>query len=187
LFSAILFSMKKTALRVGLFFVLIAVFFQPFIQAEAYYTNMDASVVVAVDKTGHTQNSDEGRTYINGSTTGVVSDMPPAVLNITGVGNPLLNIYNLAGAKSNYNIYITSPTFFGIAWTGAEVKLRLTRNNCNQDCSREYMTSGNDESRFGINVPPGDLVNGASYQAVISSSLDIKYSELPAFMIKIGG
>jgi len=141
--------------------------------------------VVAIDKAGHTQEAGNRNLYVNYRATS--SNFPLAILNISGLGNPYLNTYNLSAIKDTYYISSSNPIFYGIAWTNSNVVLKLTDQECKTDCTKSYSTTANTESRYGINVPKGDLTYGKKYTANISVALEDKYNELPQFTLSIGG
>jgi len=141
--------------------------------------------IVAVDKAGHTQEAGSRNLYINQRTT--TSDFPLAVLNISGVGNPNLNTYNLSTAENTYYSSSLNPVFYGIAWVNSKVTLKLTDQECKTDCVKTYETTANTDSRFGINVLKGDVNYGKKYSVNLSVALGDKYNELPQFTLSIGG
>lgn len=143
--------------------------------------------VVAVDKSGNRQETEAREILVNAPYTGVNTyNFPLAVLNISGLGNPRLNVFDILSIKRNYYTYSVNPVFYGIAWSGARVTLKLTDINCKADCSKTYATVANEESRFGINIPKGDLKYGGKYIVSLSSYLEGKYSQLPPFSLGIG-
>ncbi len=143
--------------------------------------------IVAVDKAGHTQEAGARNLYVNATSTATTNYFPLAVLNISGLGNPFLNSYNLSNIKSNYYTSSSNPIFYGIAWTNSKITLKLTDQNCKTDCTKTYSTTANAESRYGINVPKGDLSYGKKYTANLSVALEGKYNELPQFTLSISG
>ncbi|MBI2315411.1 hypothetical protein HYU93_05160 [Candidatus Daviesbacteria bacterium] len=104
----------------------------------------------------------------------------------SGLGNPFLNSYNLSNVKSTYYTSSDNPIFYGIAWTNSKVTLKLTDQSCKTDCTKTYSTTANAESRYGINVPKGELSYGKKYIANLSVALEDKYNELPQFTLSIG-
>lgn len=143
--------------------------------------------VVAVDKSGHTQETGSRKILINTASSGVInSSFPLAVLNISGLGNPLINSYNLTGIKSVYATSSLAPVFYGIAWSGSTVKLSLSEQNCNGSCTKEYSSVATQDSRWGINIPKGDMSYGKKYDTTLSVSKDDKYTQLPQFALSIG-
>ncbi|MEW5856360.1 MAG: hypothetical protein AB1861_03075 [Cyanobacteriota bacterium] len=143
--------------------------------------------VVAVDKSGHEQETGSRNLFVNATSTATTNSFPLAVLNISGLGNPYLNSYNLGIVKSTYYTSLSNPIFYGIAWTNSKVTLKLTNQSCKTDCTKTYSTTANAESRYGINVPKGDLTYGEKYTANLSVALEDKYNELPQFTLSIGG
>jgi|GEM_PF-1088340 len=139
--------------------------------------------IVAVDKAGHTQEAGSRNLYINQRAT--TSDFPLAILNISGVGNPNLNTYNLSTAKRTYYSSSLNPVFYGIAWSNSKVTLTLTDQHCTTNCVKTYDAITNNDSRFGINVLRGDLSYGKKYTSNLSVSLGDKYNELPQFTLII--
>jgi len=143
--------------------------------------------IVAVDKVGHSQETGNRNLLVNATLAGSVSNsFPLAVLNTSGLGNPLLNSYNLSKIKSTYYTSSSNPIFYGIAWTNSEVTLKLTRQNCTTDCTKTYSTTANTDSRYGINIPKGGVSYGKKYTANLSVALEDKYNELPQFTLSIG-
>jgi hypothetical protein len=88
--------------------------------------------------------------------------------------------------KSSYTNLASAPTFYGIAFANSKVTLKLTKKNCTADCVKTYSTVANPESRFGINVPAGDL-DSQNYTTNLSVSLDNNYNELPEFTLVRAG
>ncbi len=148
--------------------------------------------VVAVDKSGNNQETGVRTLYVNADKGAFVTDgYPLAILNITGYGNPLLNSYDFLKVKDNYSVSTPTPEIYGIAWVGSTVKCKLTDINCidqegSSNCSKTYTTTANVESRFGINIPKGDLEFGKTYSANFSAALGEKYTELPQIKLSIG-
>jgi len=149
--------------------------------------------IVAVDKSGHNQETGARNLFVSTTATTTTNYFPLAVLNISGLGNPYLNSYNLSNIKSTYYASSSNPIFYGIAWTNSKVTLKLTDQNCpstssgSTNCTKTYSTTANAESRYGINVPKGDLSYGKKYTTNLSVSLEDKYNELPQFTLSIGG
>ncbi len=143
--------------------------------------------IVAVDKSGHNQETGTRNLFINATSTATTNYFPLAVLNISGLGNPFLNSYNLSNIKSTCYTSSSNPIFYGIAWTNSKVTLKLTDQKCTTDCIKTYSTTANAESSYGINVPKGDLSYGKKYTANLSVALEDKYNELPQFTLSIGG
>jgi hypothetical protein len=142
--------------------------------------------VVAIDKSGHEQEAGTRNIHVNSTSMGIMtSNFPLAVLNISGLGNPGLNTYNLTGLKNTYRTFSINPVFYGIAWTNSKVTLKLTDESCTTDCTKTYPTVANPDSRFGINVPKGDLTYGKKYTANLSVTFEDKYNELPQFTLAI--
>jgi len=140
--------------------------------------------IVTVDKAGHTQEAGSRNLYVNQRTT--TSNFPLAILNITGVGNPNLNTYNLSNTKSIYYTSSLNPVFYGISWSNSKVTLTLTDQECKTNCVKTYETTTNADSRFGINVLKGDVSYGKKYTVNLSVALDDKYNELPQFTLSFG-
>src|SRR3989344_5467262 len=149
--------------------------------------------IVAVDKSGHNQETGARNLFVSTTATTTTNYFPLAVLNISGLGNPYLNSYSLSNIKSTYYASSSNPIFYGIAWTNSKVTLKLTDQNCpstssgSTNCTKTYSTTANAESRYGINVPKGDLSYGKKYTINLSVSLEDKYNELPQFTLSIGG
>ena len=142
--------------------------------------------VVAIDRAGHAQETGGREILVNASTSKIDNSFPLAILNISGYGNPFISSYNLAGIKETYTINSADPIFYGIAWGSAKVELKLVEQNCSTNCEKIFSTSANQDSRFGINVPKGELFWGKKYTVNLSSSYDDKYTELPEFTLNIG-
>lgn len=149
--------------------------------------------IVAVDKSGHTQEAGPRSLLVKANlTSAAVNTFPLVILNISGLGNPNLNAAYSTNVKSVYYTSLSNPTFFGIAWTNSKVTLKLTDQSCSLispglNCTKTYSTIADANSRFGINVPKGDLSFGKKYLVNISVSLEDKYNELPQFTLSIGG
>ncbi|HTK03639.1 MAG TPA: NHL repeat-containing protein [Alphaproteobacteria bacterium] len=149
--------------------------------------------VVAVDKSGHTQETGTRNILVNPNSTSIITNtFPLAILNISGLGNPHLNSYNPSNIKSIYYTSSTNPTFYGIAWTGSKVTLKLTEESCpsassGSDCTKTYTTIANAKSRWGINIPKGELKSGRKYTVSVSTALEEKYNELPQFILRVRG
>ncbi len=142
--------------------------------------------VVAIDRVGHAQETGGRDIIINSNVGKIDNEFPLAVLNISGLGNPLISSYNLVGMKDTYTLSSVDPIFYGIAWGSAQVELKLTEQNCVMNCEKRFSTSANQDSRFGINIPKGELFWGKKYTANLSSRYDEKYTELPVFTLAIG-
>jgi len=146
---------------------------------------------VAVDKTGHTQDSNTRSLKINTKTNISTSNFPLAILNISGLGNPYISTTNLSAIKDTYYLGSINPIFYGIAFTNAKVTLSLTDQSCDStksaDCTKTYSTITNPESRYGINIPKGDLKWGKKYTTNMSVALNQDYNELPAFTLSTSG
>ncbi len=141
---------------------------------------------VAVDKAGHNQETDIRNLFVRAiSKVSASNDFPLAVLHISGVGNPHLNTYDLSGVESTYHTSSSNPVFYGIAWSNSEVTLKLTEQDCRDNCTKTYSTIANAESRYGINVPKEDVNYGKIYSAKLSVALEDKYNELPQFFLSI--
>lgn len=146
--------------------------------------------IVAVDKAGHTQETDSK--YIRINTTQAISSQgffPLAVLNISGLGNPNMSTTNISAMKSSYNVSSVAPTFYGIANVNSKVTLELTDKGCSEkgesDCVKTYDTTTNPESRFGINVPVQTLHSGKIYSTRMFVSYENDYNELPSFDLNV--
>jgi hypothetical protein len=142
--------------------------------------------IVAVDKAGHTQETDAK--YLRVNTTQAISSQgffPLAVLNISGLGNPDISTTNPGGMKQSYTLYSSNPIFYGIANVGSKVSLEITDPDCDTDCIKLFDTTANSESRFGINVPLQTLKSGKTYSTRMFVSMDDNYNELPTFDLKI--
>lgn len=143
--------------------------------------------VVAVDKAGSNQYTQSRPVFLMiGGTHESDETLPLSVLHITGIGNPLLNSFSPSLAKSRYTTTYLNPIFYGIAWSGSQVKLSLIPNNCtSNDCTINYTTTANDQSRFGINLDPTNLQPG-DYQVIISNTHQDRYTQLPVFTVRLG-
>ncbi|HRN70312.1 MAG TPA: hypothetical protein PLS49_03935, partial [Candidatus Woesebacteria bacterium] len=148
--------------------------------------------VVAVDKAGHTIES--ATRHITVQSGAIITEgFPLAILNISGLGNPNISSINPTEIKEKYTTYSTDPVFYGIANVGAKITLYLTDEACetktpgSADCYKIYTTNANAESRFGINIPKGDLSFGNTYTTIISAELENRYTELPPFNLLVGG
>jgi hypothetical protein len=146
--------------------------------------------IVAVDKAGHTQETDSK--YLRVNTTRIISSQgffPLAVLNISGLGNPDMSTTNLTGMKSSYSVSSPNPIFYGIANVNSKVTLELTDKACSEkgesDCVKTYETTTNPESRFGINIPVQTLHSGKIYSTRVFVSHENDYNELPTFSLHI--
>ncbi len=142
--------------------------------------------IVAVDKSGHNQETGARNLLGNATSMAITSNFPLAVLNISGLGNPNINSYNPGGIKSTYYTTSSNPIFYGIAWMNSKVTLKLTDQSCKTDCIRTYSSIASAGSRFGINIPKGDLKYGKKYTTNLSVVLGNKYNELPQFTLSIG-
>lgn len=142
---------------------------------------------VAIDRAGHSQETAARKLFVNSVVTTPSNYFPLAILTITGIGDPHLNTYNLSNAKDSYVTSSSTPTFFGIAWKDSKVTLQLTKQDCTASCTKAYTAITNDDSRYRITVPKGDLQYGATYNANLSVMLGDRYNELPQFALHITG
>jgi CSLREA domain-containing protein len=144
---------------------------------------------VAFDKAGHSQETNSWNVTINSATVNAnnTEGFPLAILNISGLGNPNLSSYNLAAIKKSYSTQSLAPIFYGIAWANSTVTIQLTDQNCSTDCSNIYKTTTQADSRFGINIPRGQVASGKAYTVNASVTLDNNYTQLPPFTLVIGG
>lgn len=140
---------------------------------------------VAVDKSGHSQETGARSLIVGGTMGSVTPGFPLAILNISGLGNPNISSYNLTGIKKAYLTSSAAPTFYGIAWSGATVKLQLKESNCTANCTQEFSTTANELSRFGINVPVQALKRSTTYSVTLSAHWNDFLTQLPTFLLKI--
>lgn len=142
---------------------------------------------VAIDKAGSSQYSQELEFVVVGAeVTTNATDFPLAILSITGVGDPLLNSYDLSRAKTTYQTRFQNPQFYGIAWSDSRVELLFTEKGCETECQLRLETRANLESRFGINLESEQFKAGATYTISARVEKDGKYTQLPAFELKLG-
>ena len=145
--------------------------------------------VVAIDKTGHTQDSGARSLRIN-SRTNITNNFPLAILNISGLGNSNISTNNISAIKDTYYLGSLNPIFYGIAFTNAKVTLTLTEQDCHaslamtvDSCTKTYSTIANQDSRYGINIPKGDLKWSKKYTTNMSVAYNQDYNELPTFTL----
>lgn len=146
--------------------------------------------VVAVDKAGHTQDSDQR--IINNSVKLKLYNPIPFPLeidSISGVGSVNLNSTYPWKANSFLSTSVQNPIIYGLAPTNALIALNITDLQClkknQQNCTQEFTTIANTDSQFGINIPNQVLKKGQDYTFSLSSYLWNNYNELPAFTLKI--
>ncbi|CAN5295406.1 hypothetical protein BH10PAT2_BH10PAT2_1920 [soil metagenome] len=140
---------------------------------------------VAVDKAGHTEDSNTQSFFMIGDNNPINSAFPLSLTNISGFGNPHMSTYYPLTPAKNY--FVSSvPIFYGIAWANSSVTLLLTDQNCQTDCVQTFSTITNQAARFGINVPKGTLKSGSKYTAKLPVILGENYNQLPPFTISIG-
>ncbi len=142
--------------------------------------------ISAIDKAGHYQDSSINTLRIGTSEVdNGVDRFPLAVLTISGVQDPHISTYDLEHLLEEYQTSKVAPTFFGIANVGAKVTLTITNQQCNStnqaNCQKTYTTTANETSRFGINIPKGDLSLGNTYTIALKAEKDGSYNELPTF------
>lgn len=144
--------------------------------------------IAAVDKAGHAQDSSARSLRVNTKISLIVSNFPLSILNISGLGNPNISTNNLNTIKDTYYLGSLIPIFYGIAFTNAKVTLTLTEQDCpSANCTKTYLTIANPDSRYGINIPRGDLKWGKKYTTNMSVALDQDYNELPSFTLSASG
>ncbi len=150
--------------------------------------------VVAIDKSGHQQTTGSNTLRVNSlitNTTGATIHFPLSILYLSTLGNVNLSTDYSQGIKSTYTIYNTAPTFYGIAYAGATVTLTLTDSVCVTSsssttlCTKTYTTTANPDSRFGINIPTGDLNRNKTYTVNMNVTQNGNYNELPEFSLKV--
>lgn len=145
--------------------------------------------VVAIDKSGHSQETESRYLRINSrQISGSEKFFPLTVLSITGIGNVHISTIRPEEIKQSYTTQSSTPTFYGIAPTNAKVALQLVNEDCTGDptyCTLNFSTIANADSRFGINIPKNTLGLGKTYKSIISISLGENYNELPEFTLNI--
>ncbi len=133
--------------------------------------------IVAQDKSGHATESNIKTITIPGTPTVIASSpaFPLAILNISGYGNPHLSSLdpNLVTIPT-YHLSSLNPIFYGIAFASSNISLSLTEGTN----TKTYTTIANNQSRFGINIPKGDLIAGKSYSAILSATQAPNYAQL---------
>jgi len=143
--------------------------------------------VSSIDKQGHYEDSPiqtlrVGEYEVLHST----DRFPLAVLSISGVQHlPTMSTYALDQMKDEYTTSATGPTFYGIADVGAKVTLSFDCIAPAPSCHKEYFTNANQDSRFGINIPKGDLEHNMKYQTMLKVQQDGNYNQLPTFDLAV--
>lgn len=146
--------------------------------------------IVALDKAGHTEESNMRTITINSRRRiGNTEYFPLGILSISGIGPINLTSLFPWRIRSLYTTSLQNPTIFGIAPRNALVSLSITDPLCKErnqeNCTQEFVTTADSNSRFGINLPNNLLKQRKTYAISLSDVLDNKYNELPAFKLKI--
>jgi len=149
--------------------------------------------IAALDKEDHVQETETRKLYVNTSIPErITSSFPLTILSISGVKNVNLSTYNLVTIQNTYFTQSPNPVIYGIAYVNANVALTLTDRKCLSTsidqslCTKSYSTVANQDSRYGINIPSGDLRAGTLYTANASVSLHDFYNQLPPFTLVRG-
>ncbi len=133
--------------------------------------------IIAQDKSGHGLESNTTTVKATPSVLplkAITPGFPLAILNISGYGNPRLSSLDLPTSIPTYNLSSSNPIFYGIAFASANISLQLTEGVN----TKTYTTIANNQSRFGINIPKGDLISGKTYSAILSATLNSQYTQL---------
>lgn len=146
--------------------------------------------VAALDKAGHVLYTSEKTMIVGEAATKedlyISKDFPLAVMDISGVGNPLLNSYLLTTPKRDFYTLFGDVVLRGIAYANSKIDMRLYSKDCLTECIRTYTTVTMPNSRYVMTIPRKDIQPGKQYRVYLSASLDNKYTELPAFYIGVG-
>lgn len=148
--------------------------------------------VTAVDVEDHAQDTETRLMYVNTSPSLMITkDFPLALLHITGVGKVNMSTFVPQLTPKIYLSQSLQPVFYGIAYVNAQVTLSLSDQKCIsssqsvESCTKTYQTTANNDSRFGVNVLPGDLRRGTAYTVNATVSLNGSYNQLPPFTLLI--
>ncbi len=110
---------------------------------------------------------------------------PLTILSITGLGNKILSTDYPEGIQSSYTTWTTTPIFYGLAWVGSTVSLRFTEQQCVSNCESFFTTIVNNQSRFGIRIPPKFLKPSKKYKVELSVVYNDLNNSLPDFLLHI--
>lgn len=146
--------------------------------------------VSMIDKQDHFEETSTRTIRIGSSEVLKTTDrFPLAILSISGVKNPNLSTDNLNDFVDVYHTKSSGPIFYGIANVGTNVTLEIQNKSCTvtktNSCKMSYSTTTNGDSRFGINVPPGTLIDG-EYTVTAKVQKDGNFNQLPTFTLMIG-
>lgn len=145
--------------------------------------------VAAIDKSGRQQVTDPRHITIMNTGKNLKNDptFPLALLHMSNLTSLNMTTINTASVKSDYFISTLSPRFFGIAFANSKVVLILNEVGCDAvkkvTCAKRYETVTRPNSRFDLQIPKGELDANRSYVVNISTSLDGRFAQLPAFLI----
>jgi hypothetical protein len=140
--------------------------------------------VVAVDKAGHTQETEVREAVFSGQGASSFVNgeyFPISILNISGVSGVHISSNDTASLGRNIFISSVRPTMRGIAFSGSAVTVTITKQNCTVNCSQIASGTVGIDSRFSVTVPE-NLELGQKYEVSVSVSGAGKYNEIAFYL-----
>jgi len=148
--------------------------------------------IVAVDKAGHSQESETRKLRVNAKQV-ILSQkwFPLTVEYIQGIGKLDLSTIHPEDIKDKYTTSYFEPTIRGIANAGTAVTLEKVDETCESevktDCTYSYTATTDTNSRYTITFPKNSLRYGRPYRLTISvKDTGDNYNELPSFKLIVG-
>lgn len=148
--------------------------------------------VVAVDKAGHSQETETRKLRINSKQFQASQAWFPLTIDyISGIGKLDLSTIHPQDIKDEYFTSYFAPTIKGIARAGTTVTLTNEDTTCETqngtNCTSSYTATTGIDSRYTITFPKNSLRFGRPYTITLSvKDSGDNYNELPAFKLRVG-